>query len=150
MRKNRIYKRIMEDVSRVIRKHLNKNTNSVNMTDETVVAGILKQAILSDKLPLIGKDYENYMVDMYEAINYLYDYYNVDDDDELTEEWDYILSELYIDDKFGFTDPDALHQASYGGDGMEEDSDNIIVYDAPLYWTEVKGRERRRRGRRRH
>ena len=79
--KNRIlYKRIMEDVSRVVKRRLNESADK--KLDPVKIEKILANAVKSDKLQIIGTVYDNYACDIDDAVEYLESLgYDADDDD---------------------------------------------------------------------
>ena len=123
MKNNRnLYKRIMEDVSRVVKKHLNEN----NVVDPVKIEKILANAVKSDKLQIMGSIYNEYACDIDDAVEYLESLgYDADDNDL----YSLLDNNLPINYNFLYVDPDVVKDAKKRGDGS--------YYVEPTYWSNL-------------
>lgn len=123
--KNRIlYKRLMEDVSRVVKRHLNESANK--KLDPVKIEKILANAVKSDKLQIVGAIYDNYACDLDDAVEYLESLGYDADDDDLYSLLDF---KLPINYNFLYVGSDTIEDAEYRGDGFH--------YGKPLYWSNL-------------
>ena len=123
--KNRIlYKRIMEDVSRVVKRRLNESADK--KLDPVKIEKILANAVKSDKLQIIGSIYDDYACDIDDAVEYLESLGYDADDNELYSLLDF---ELPINYNFQYKDPDVVEDAEKRGDGS--------YYVEPTYWSNL-------------
>lgn len=130
MKNNRnLYKRIMEDVSRVVKKHLNEN----NVVDPVKIEKILANAVKSDKLQIIGTIYDDYACDIDDTVEYLESLGYDAEDDDLYSLLDF---KLPINYNFQYKDPDVLLDAYYGRDGIKPGTANYWKGNY-RYWSEL-------------